>query len=278
MRLENKAFEDSFSVLMSVYQKDNPNLFDRALASLVSQTILPQQIVIVSDGPLTHELEVVLENYSKLYCGLLKVLRLEKNCGLSSALNFGLTHIGTDWVARADADDINHVDRFYETAKILNQNPEVSLVGSAINECNLNGEVLQVKMPPLRHDDIVSYCRIRNPFNHMTVSYRLDAVLDVGGYPNIFLREDYGLWIKMLASGCRSINTAKILVNATTGDDFFIRRGGIRYATGEVVLQKLLVECGIKSKFIAFFHGAIRASIFAGPAVLRRVFYQRFLR
>lgn len=278
MRAEQKPFLESFSVLMSVYQKDDPALLRRALDSLVCQSVLSQKILIVSDGPLTQELELVLKNFVMRHSELVKILRLKQNCGLATALNFGLKHIETEWVARADADDINHVDRFRETANVLAQNPEVSLVGSAINECNVNGEVLQVKSQPCDHLNIISYCRKRNPFNHMTVVYRVRAALAVGGYPNINLREDYGLWIKLLSSGVKSMNIQKTLVNATADNDFYVRRGGIRYALGEITLQKLLVAHKMKSAWQAFFHGVMRAAIFVGPVAIRRAIYRSILR
>lgn len=57
-----------FSVVMSVYGKDNPQYFDDALKSIVEQTIPPDEIVLVVDGPVPLEIEVTIEKYKKKIC------------------------------------------------------------------------------------------------------------------------------------------------------------------------------------------------------------------
>ena len=52
-----------YSVVMSVYAKDNPEWFKQAIDSLLNQTIQPDEIVVVADGPLTLQLNTVLSRY-----------------------------------------------------------------------------------------------------------------------------------------------------------------------------------------------------------------------
>ena len=75
-----------FSVLMSVYQKDNPIWLKEALDSVLTQTVKPKEIVVVCDGPLTKEIEDVLSQYS----GRIILHRLAKNSGLGEALRQGV--------------------------------------------------------------------------------------------------------------------------------------------------------------------------------------------
>ena len=49
-------FSSSYSVLMSIYKKENPAFLIQALDSMLNQTVSPAEIVMVKDGPLTHEL------------------------------------------------------------------------------------------------------------------------------------------------------------------------------------------------------------------------------
>ena len=56
-----------FSVLMSVYKNEKPEYLEQALESVVTQTLMPDEIVIVKDGLLTEELNVVINNYSQKY-------------------------------------------------------------------------------------------------------------------------------------------------------------------------------------------------------------------
>ena len=56
-----------YSVLMSVYQKENPEYFRAALSSIFHQTVLPTEIVLVCDGPLTATLNAVIAEYEGCY-------------------------------------------------------------------------------------------------------------------------------------------------------------------------------------------------------------------
>lgn len=93
-----------FTVLQSVYKKDNPIFLYQSLQSIAENTVQPYSVVLVKDGILNHELESVISEWqSKLP---LKVVGYEKNQGLAYALNYGLQFVETELVARMDSDDI----------------------------------------------------------------------------------------------------------------------------------------------------------------------------
>lgn len=56
-----------FSVLLSIYTKENPKYFNDCLKSLLEQSYLPNEIVIVKDGVITNELNEVLEKFVLIY-------------------------------------------------------------------------------------------------------------------------------------------------------------------------------------------------------------------
>jgi hypothetical protein len=112
----------------------------------------------------------------------------------------------------------------------------------------------------------------------MSVAYRLKAALDCGGYPPIFLKEDYGLWCLFLAKNYQAINIDAILIHASAGIGLYKRRGGWRYAKSEWQMQNLLIKSGLKNVFFAIFDGILRAGFFLIPSRLRGFIYLRFLR
>ena len=118
----------------------------------------------------------------------------------------------------------------------------------------------------------------RNPFNHMTVAYKTRAVMAVGGYPALHLREDYGLWALLLQRGVTCANLPDVLVHATAGSEMYRRRGGWRYARSEWSLQSHLVRCDLKSTYRAWVDGLIRSLVFLLPPNLRGFIYERVLR
>ncbi|WP_140152209.1 glycosyltransferase, partial [Vibrio parahaemolyticus] len=97
-----------FSVLCSLYHKEQPSYLEQCFESLEWQTLEANEIVVVHDGPLTDGLYAVLKKWENRLP--LKQVVLEKNVGLGEALNKGLEACSHDLVARVDTDDINHID------------------------------------------------------------------------------------------------------------------------------------------------------------------------
>ena len=77
-----------FSVLLSVYRKEQASYLRQSLDSIFSQTLLPDEVILVKDGPLTDELDWVVEEFVLEYPAL-KVVPLTENQGLGKALNEG---------------------------------------------------------------------------------------------------------------------------------------------------------------------------------------------
>lgn len=266
--------DTDFTVLMAVYGRDDPDLFYKSLRSVFANSLTPNAVVLVVDGPVPESIHRIINTYRSNPCML--VIHLPTNGGLAKALNIGLTHIKTEWVVRADADDLNHRHRFEILCKAMSD--DVDLIGSSISEVEHDGIIICERRLPLNHDEIIKFMRRRNPFNHMTVAFRVDLARRCGGYPLLHLREDYALWIRMCALGARMRNLPQILVEATTGREMYERRGGWRYAKGEWALQRLLVNEGMKSPALAVIDLILRASIFLAPKSLRRMFYEKLLR
>lgn len=272
-----KGFTGGFTVLIAVYGGDDSALFRTAMESIFSNTLLPTWTVLVVDGPVPNELEQVIASF-ELREGI-SVHRLVKNLGLFNALNYGLNHIETEWTVRADADDYNRPDRFEALSDALYQaERNLDIIGSAIKEVDIDGIEIAVRRTPAKHEEIISFAVKRNPFNHMTVAFRTKCAKEAGGYPDVYLKEDYALWVKMLANGARAANVSDTLVHATTGYGMYKRRGGLRYAVSEIKLQRHLIKCGLKGPGGAILHGALRSMLFLAPVGLRAFLYKNFLR
>ena len=265
-----------FTVLMSVYKNDNPYLFEQAVNSVYSNIMQPDYFVLIIDGPIPKPLnqKLILLHHKFNF----EYYRLPKNLGLQGALNFGLSKIRTKWVFRADADDINHIDRFQIQVDFLRKNPGVDLLGTASDEIDENGNFLSKKFLPLDFISIKKYIRFRNPFNHNTVAYKLDCARKAGGYPNILLKEDYGLWILLINSGYYCVNISNSTVSATTGKSFFKRRGGFHYIFSELEIQKLLINSKLSNPFLSCIVFLLRSLTFLLPPSLRALVYRVFLR
>lgn len=98
--------DNKFSVLMSVYIKEKADYFNECMESLLKQTVQPNEIVIVQDGPVSVEIDEAIINYKKKYPGLLKIIPLKQNKGLGLALAEGIKNCTYELIARMDTDDI----------------------------------------------------------------------------------------------------------------------------------------------------------------------------
>lgn len=271
------CFPGGATVLMAVYGKDNVALFERAVRSVFENTLIPDAFILVVDGYVPEALDNVIHALEKMFA--LTVLRLPKNKGLANALNKGLALVETQWVIRADADDYNLPNRFeLQAREILNSNNALDMIGGAIQEVNEQGMDLGIRKPPCCNHDILKYALSRNPFNHMTVAFKKDVIIKAGGYPSIYLKEDYALWSVVLSLPVQVGNVPNILVKATTGREFYRRRGGVKYALAEYSLQKYLYRHDIKSLSDAIWQGIQRATIFLFPSRVRELIYKKYLR
>ncbi len=269
----------NFSVLMSIYHRENPFYFRESLESLLKQTISPSEIIIVKDGSLSGELDNICEEYNSKYPYLFKMISLETNQGLGIALRIGLQYCSHDIVARMDTDDIAKVDRFEKQIKEFENDGDLTIIGSAIDEFSQNIEEIDtVRKVPLTHKEIKEYAKKRNPFNHMTVMFRKSAVLAVGNYQPFHLSEDYYLWYRLLINGYKAKNLADSLVYARVDRDMFRRRGGVKYFLQELKLQNIFYQSNFINTFEYIRNVVIRMSARVMPNCLREVLYRNCMR
>lgn len=262
-----------FSVLMSIYYKEEPEYFYRALKSIWDeQSLKPDEIVLVQDGPLTDELYAVITEWKKKLGDVFKTISLEQNVGLGIALNEGLRRCQYPWIARMDGDDIAMPERFKIQVNYLKRNQNIDVLGAWISEFSDDSDKRNgVRRPPCEHREILEYAKYRNPLNHMTVMFRKKAVEDTGGYITMNGFEDYYLWIRMLKKGHTFANIDEVLVKARTGKSMIRRRKGWNYVKNEWYFEKAAWKLGFFSSY-EFLRNILLRSI---PRLLPAFFVQR---
>ena len=119
---------------MSVYCRETARNLETAVKSMLEQTVPPDELVLVCDGPLTDELNSVIDHISKDSPDTLKVVRLSENIGLGRALQTGLKHASNELIARMDSDDISCPDRCEKQLLFMKKHPGISILGGTIAE------------------------------------------------------------------------------------------------------------------------------------------------
>ncbi len=222
---------------MSIYYKESPVFFKQALESLLNQTKMPNEIVLVKDGGLTKELDELIFEYIENHPDLFKIISLAENKGLGNALSIGILECSHEVVARMDTDDICMPNRFEKQIEFLVSNPNFDVVGSNVEEFNkVPGDLKRYRKMPEGGTKLLKYSKFRNPLNHPTVMYKKTKVLEAGNYnADILLFEDYSLFIRMLKNGCHFYNIQESLLNFRTGLGIEVikRRSGFFYVKNE---------------------------------------------
>lgn len=266
----------NFTVLLSLYYKEQPSFLVQCFDSLFYQTLQPNEIILVKDGPLTPELDNIVAEYEKRY-PIIKVVPLEKNSGLGNALNEGLKHCSYDLIARMDTDDIAYPTRFEKQVKFMTNNPDIDACSSWIDEfVDSTDNIISTKKLPEINEEIKKYAKHRSPLNHPAVIYRKKAVMEVNGYSGF--PEDYYLWVKMIMNGSKMYNIQESLLYFRYSPDMIKRRGGWKYAKDDIKSQKQFYKMGFIGIATLIYNIIIRVAVRLIPNVFRNFIYIKFLR
>ncbi|WP_019518498.1 glycosyltransferase family 2 protein [Faucicola boevrei] len=266
-----------FSVLMSLYPKEQPKFLQECLLSLSNQTLQADEIVLVYDGEIDIELQKIVDKF--LIKLPLKIIQLPNNVGLGKALNAGLEYCQFEWVFRMDTDDICVPERFASQINFIKKHPNVDVVGGQIIEFEQDfSQGKKSRTVPTSHEQIVKYAKTRNPINHMTVAFKKSAVQAVGSYQHAPLYEDYDLWVRLLSKNYQFTNLPQALVYARAGQAMYERRGGVRYVKNEVQMQVRFWRWGFLSAWQLAKNLVIRIPVRLLPNGLRSLIYQKLLR
>lgn len=268
----------SYSVLMSIYKQENPAYLIQALDSMLNQTVFPSEIVMVKDGPLTRDLENVLNRYDTKYPGLFNFVSYDVNHGLGYALRQGMLACSNEIVARMDTDDIARPDRMEKQLAAIDGG--LDMVGSDVIEfvTSPNDPVAATDLPK-GIDAIRSYSKRRNPFRHPPMTFKKSKVIEAGNYSSEFLYfEDWDLFNRMLACGCQADNLSEPLVAMRVSEDFYARRGGLQYLKYAKLFKKAQVMRGYFSNIDYLCSYLPHVVLCLMPNFLRAYLYRVLLR
>lgn len=273
--MEGGKSNQKYSVLMSVYAKENAENLRKSMESIFGQTIPTDDFVLICDGPLNDELENVIKEKEETYKELLNVVRLEKNVGLGNALNAGLDYCKHDLVARMDSDDISFPERCEEELAVFWKHPEVSIVSGTVLEFVESPQKITGKRElPEVHKDICRFSKKRNPFNHPAVMFRKSSVMMAGGYSGQYpFFEDYYLWIRMLQKGSQGYNLEQPVLYMRTSKALYLRRGGIQYSKILLEFHNWLCVSGWSKRIDYVCFAVPHALVCILPNAIRRWLY-----
>lgn len=270
-----QSLEIDASVIMPIYNRsDLKELFEPVIVSIVKNSVVPREIIVVLDGPIDDDFQTMVNKLKNKYSLTIKNMSIRG--GLPKALNFGIQSARFDLIIRCDGDDINERDRFKKIWEVYQEG--YTLIGSNMREFDETGTFIAERKVPESQMEIIKFCMRRNPFNHMTTAFSKSVWCEVGGYPDVYLREDWALWSMMLSNGVTARNIQENLVRVRAGNGLYNRRSGWKNVIGEWKMQKLLVRKLGKTRLIALLDFCLRGLVFMSPKSLIKYIYTKHLR
>lgn len=271
---------EKYSVLMSVYYKEKPEWLRISIESMLSQSVSPDEFVIVKDGILTRELEEVINEYERKYPLLFNVISLEKNVGLGLALKTGILNCRNELIARMDSDDYSLPDRCLRQLEVFQKNSDIEAVGCFEGEFeNEVDNVVTIHKVPETSEEIEAFMKRRCALLHPTVMYKKSAILGCGNYQNVPLYEDYDLFMRLVIEyKAKSYNIQEPLYLLRINDNFFKRRGGFKYMITAAKFKKRQFNKGYISLMDFVISAGSQAIVCLLPNTVRRAVYLNFLR
>lgn len=233
---------ENYSVLMSVYAQERTQYLREAINSMLNQTIMPSEFIIVKDGNLTKELDSLIQQYQKKYKDLFHIIEIQENIGLGRALAIGVEACQNEYIARIDSDDVATRERCEKEIKMLNENNQIDVVGSITAEFNEQiSNIICYHKVPETNNQIYQFSKKRNPCIHSSIMMKKSKVISAGNYRNYLYFEDYDLWIRMMEKGYKFYNIQEVLVYMRTDTNFYKRRGRSKLLKKDVKIQNRTV-------------------------------------
>lgn len=212
---------DKISIIMGVYNCEDT--LGEAIESLLSQTYTDWELIVCDDCS-TDSTYAILQDYKRKDPNRIILLKNKKNSKLAYTLNKCLEKATGHYVARMDGDDVSSSDRFEKQVNFLQNNPNIDLVGTAMQRFNKDG--LADIVVPIQKPDKFS---LKNevPFNHATIMTYKYVYEQLNGYTvstRTMRSQDYDLWFRFFHNGFQGKNILEPLYYVRENEDAIKRR------------------------------------------------------
>lgn len=279
MKHRNLSDLPDYSVLMSVYAKEEPKYLKECLESMYVQTHVTNDFVLVCDGALNDGLDEVINSFEKAYPQSFHPIRLDKSCGVGECANRGIKACVNEYIVKMDSDDVALPDRCEKQLSLMTENTQLDMCGAYIEEFDTEtGELIAVKKTPVRNEDIHKYAKRRNPFNNQTLVFRKSFAQKIGGYDTVKRCEDYDFVVRMLQNGAIGENIPEVLVNYRVSKSNYERRSNWANTKSFISVRWRIYRSGYSGLSDFLIPCAMQLGIFILPKSLTGLIYKKFLR
>ncbi len=226
------------SVIMGIY--NCADTLEEAVGCILAQTIQDWELILCDDGS-TDDTYSVAQALAEENPDRIRLMKNEQNQGLNYTLNRCLGVAKGRYIARMDGDDRCAPDRFEKELLVLENEPKIAIVSTAMDYFDESGVWGEISHPEYPVDRDFLY---GTPFCHAPCMVRKEAYDAVGGYSvdkKLLRVEDYHLWIKMYAAGFRGKNLPQAIYQMRDDRNAYSRRK-FRYRLNEAYVKAFAVK------------------------------------
>lgn len=276
--MSSKSIEgdNDISVVINVWGKDSPHALGRSLRSIGNQTLKPSEVLIVIDGPINAQLEGEIAKFEVESSFEVRVIRVSVATGLWNGRNVGIAEARNETIALHDADDLMHPERLQiqmiEMKRLL-----ADVCFTQAVEFNTKSE--EIVTYRVDEHEVVDLNVIfwNNILSHSSAMFKRNTIIDIGGYRNVYLSEDYDLWLRLVIAGKHVRQSNLVLQALGFNSGQIARRGGFRFVKSENSIHRLIKGTHEFPSSTLLIRKIIRLTYRLGPNLVRQA-YRRNLK
>lgn len=197
------------SVIMPVFN-GRLGYLEKSITSVLSQSYRNIEVIIVDDSDKQEQKDFLAktgQNDSRVV-----YVHNNRRLGFVKSLNKALSLAKGDYIARADSDDIQELDRFRKQVDFLEDNRDIGIVGTAVWKIDEHGQKKGVRKYPTGLS-VNRVMTIKNAIAHGSVMMRKDVLREIGNYNELFEKaEDYEMWMRAMKRKVKITNLEEPLV------------------------------------------------------------------
>jgi glycosyltransferase involved in cell wall biosynthesis len=223
------------SVVMSVF--DSESYLEAALRSILDQTGVDFEFVIVDDGSMDGSSDILAEHARQDH--RIRLVR-QNNQGLTRALIHGCQQARGEFIARQDSDDVSLPSRLSTLLQLIRSDENLAFVSSSAEVMGPQGETLLVHRRPANPAEAMRLLLSREagPPGHGSVMFRRAAYERVGGYREaMYFAQDSDLWLRFAHVGGLAYSEEVLYRYRVAPESISGRLHPIKLAFAEVVTE-----------------------------------------
>lgn len=273
----NKRRMEKIAVILPVYKNDKVPYIKLSFDSILNQTYKDFHLYIGVDGPVGEDLASCLKEYEK--DARVTIVWFKENRGLAIVLNDLLDICfkeGYEYIARMDADDISHLDRFEKQVDYFEQHPEYDVISGATHQIDENGNSRGFTI--YRHQNPMKCKRqfaYENPLSHPATMFRKSFFEKAGCKyrADHRINQDTLLWYDGLMGGAVISNVPDVILDFRSSNDMFKkRRGGLNKAKKQFK-DRLMINKGLHYGWRADLYALAVFMMMISPGFVRKAAY-----